>query len=234
DTVAVQEIKFGDNDTLSAHIAALLDADLLVLLTDQDGLYDRDPSLGAGAQLIGEVSVIDESIWKRAGDTRKTPGMGTGGMLTKVQAAQLATRSGTRTIIAHGRAPDILLRLVRGESPGTAFLPAVEHLESRKRWLLVERPQGILQIDRGAARVLREGGASLLPVGIQRVSGEFERGAVVQVIDRHGTALAQGLVNYTSQELVTLCGRRSKEIGTLLGYTYGDEAIHRDNMVVIE
>ncbi len=232
DTVAVQEIKVGDNDNLSAHIAALLDADLLILLTDQHGLYDCDPNLHAEAQLIRQVDAIDDGIWALAGDTHN--GLATGGMRTKIQAAQLATRSGTRTVIAHGRTPDVLPRLVRGDSLGTTFLPTVDHLESRKRWLLAERPQGILVIDRGAARVLRGSGASLLPVGIRQVQEEFERGAIVEITEEHGAALAQGLVNYTSAELGLLCGHRSQEITDLLGYTYGDEAVHRDNMVMIE
>lgn len=232
DTVAVQEIKVGDNDNLSAHIAALLDADLLILLTDQAGLYDGDPSLHAEAQLIRQVDVIDDSIWALAGDTHN--GLATGGMRTKIQAAQLATRSGTRTVIAHGRTPDVLLRLAQGEALGTTFPPIVDHMESRKRWLLAERPQGTLIVDRGAARVLRGSGASLLPVGVRQIQGEFERGAVVVITAEDGTALAQGLVNYTSAELNRLCGHHSQEITSLLGYTYGDEAVHRDNMVMIE
>jgi len=231
DTVAVQEIKFGDNDNISAQVAALLDADLLILLTDQDGLYDCDPRLNAEAQLIPEVHTIDEQIWALAGGTNND--LGSGGMRTKIQAAQLATRSGTRTVIAHGRTPDVLRRLVQGERLGTTFLPGVDHLESRKRWLLAERPQGILQVDGGAARVLREGGASLLPVGIRAVRGVFERGAVVQIVDPADRALAQGLTSYTSDELRQLCGHHSRDINHLLGYTYGDAAVHRDNMVII-
>ncbi|MBN2470334.1 MAG: glutamate 5-kinase [Anaerolineae bacterium] len=234
DTVAVQEIKFGDNDNLSAQIAALLDADLLILLTDQDGLYNRDPAQHPEAALIDTVEAINGDIWQVAGGTLKTNGLGTGGMHTKIQAAQVATRSGTRTIIANGQTPDILLRLHRGETLGTTFLPSVEHLESRKRWLVAERPAGLLYVDRGAARVLREGGASLLPVGIERITGEFERGAVVQVMDRGGDAIAKGLTNYTSIELAQLQGHRSKDINTILGYTYGDEAIHRDYMVLLD
>lgn len=234
DTVAVQEIKFGDNDNLSAQIAALLDADILILLTDQHGLYDHDPNIHPEAQLINHVEAINGDIWQVAGGTLKTNGLGTGGMHTKIQAAQLATRSGTRAVIAHGQSPDVLLRIYRGETIGTTFLPSVEHLESRKRWLVAERNAGVLQVDHGAARVLREGRASLLPVGIVRVTGDFERGAVVQVEDRHGTALAKGLTNYGSAELNRLCGHRSADITAVLGYTYGDEAIHRDNLVLIE
>ncbi|MFC1959882.1 glutamate 5-kinase [Chloroflexota bacterium] len=234
DTIAVQEIKLGDNDNLSAQIAALLDADLLIMLTDQDGLYDRNPAIHKNARLISQVRTIDDNVMTLAGGTLKRNGLGTGGMQTKLQAAQLATRSGTRTIIANGNEPDILLRLIRGEEIGTTFLATVDHLESRKRWLLAEQPLGTLMIDTGAAQMLRQSGASLLPVGIQKVTGEFERGAIVQVINRQGVALAQGLTNYTSNELVWLCGHRSQDIVELLGYTYGDAAIHRDNMVLIE
>ncbi len=231
DTVAVDEIKLGDNDNLSAQIAAMLDADLLILLTDQDGLYDRDPRLHADARLIRQIDTIDEHIWSLAGDS--ATGLGIGGMVTKIQAAQLATRSGTKTIIANGRTPDVLLRLLRGEPLGTTFPATVDHLESRKRWLLAERPQGTLQVDRGAARMLREGGASLLPVGIRAVKGTFERGAVVMVENEQGQPLAQGLTSYASTELARLAGRHSREIIEVLGYTYGDAAIHRDNMVII-
>lgn len=230
DTVAVEEIKVGDNDNLSARIAALLNAYLLVLLTDQEGLYDRDPRIDPNARLIPQVEVIDEHIWELAGGS--VSGLGTGGMITKIQAAQFATRSGVRTVIASGRAPDVLIRLAHGEPVGTIFLPAEERLESRKRWLLAERPQGRVQVDDGAAHVLRSQGASLLPVGIRAVQGKFERGAVVRVVDGRGRALAQGLTNYTSDELARLCGRHSHEIVDVLGYTYGDEAIHRDNLVL--
>ncbi len=231
DTVAVDEIKVGDNDNLSAHIAVLLNAALLIILTDQAGLYDRDPRLDPEAQLISEVSTIDERIFALAGASKS--GLGVGGMVTKIQAAQLATRSGTRMVIADGRMPDVLLRLLAGESIGTTFLPAVGHIESRKRWLLAERPTGRMQIDRGAVRVLRQQGASLLPVGIRHLDNEFERGAVVLVTDEDGQSIAQGLVNYTSAELAQLRGHHSREIVDILGYTYGNEAIHRDNMVLM-
>lgn len=234
DTIAVQEIKLGDNDSLSAQIAALLDADLLIMLTDQDGLHDRNPAVHKNARLISLVRTIDDNVMTLAGGTLKPHGLGTGGMQTKLQAAQLATRSGTRTIIANGNEPEVLLRLLQGEEIGTTFLATVDHLESRKRWLLAEQPLGTLTIDSGAAKMLREGGASLLPVGVQKVAGEFERGAIVQIVNREGVALAQGLTNYTSNELVWLCGHRSQDIVDLLGYTYGDAAIHRDNLVLID
>ncbi len=229
DTVAVEEIKVGDNDNLSAQIAVLLNAALLVILTDQDGLYDRDPRL-AGAQLIPRVDQIDDQIRTLAG--LSVSGLGVGGMATKIQAAQLATRSGIRVVIANGRAPDVLTRLVAGESVGTQFVPAFGHIESRKRWLLAERAQGTLIVDGGAARVLRDQGASLLPVGIRAIRREFERGAVVAVMDEHAQTIGLGLVNYASAELERLRGHRSDEISDILGYTYGDEAIHRDNMVL--
>lgn len=231
DTVAVEEIKVGDNDNLSARIAALLDADLLILLTDQDGLYDRDPRIDKEAKLIPLVDTIDERIWALAGGTQS--GLGTGGMFTKIQAAQLATRSGTRTVIAHGRLPDVLLRIVNGDSVGSHFLPLASHLESRKRWLLAEKAQGLVVVDEGAVNALKNRGASLLPIGLRAVEGEFERGAVVQIVDLHRQPIAQGLVNYAHHELATLCGHRSDEIAERLGYTYGDEAIHRDNLVLI-
>ena len=231
DTVAVDEIKVGDNDNLSAQIAVLLNAALLIILTDQAGLYDRDPRVDPAAQLIPEVATIDERIFALAG-TSKT-GLGVGGMTTKIQAAQLATRSGTRMVIADGRTPDVLLHILAGDSIGTTFLPAVGHIESRKRWLLAERPTGRLQVDRGAARVLKQQGASLLPVGIQCLYDDFERGAVVLVIDENEKSIAQGLVNYSSAELAQLRGHHSREIVDILGYTYGKEAIHRDNMVLM-
>jgi glutamate 5-kinase len=229
DTVAVEEIKVGDNDNLSAQIAVLLNAELLILLTDQDGLYTSDPGSNPTAELIPEVPTIDEHIYEIAGGSLS--GLGVGGMATKIQAAQLATRSGTRTIITNGRTPDVLVRLMAGEKLGTTFIPAMGYVESRKRWLMAERPQGRLVIDQGAVQVLRQQGASLLPVGIRFVQNDFERGAVVLVVDEQGHALAQGLVNYGSFELDRVRGHRSSQIVDILGYTYGDEAIHRDNLV---
>ncbi len=231
DTVAVEEIKVGDNDNLSAQIAVLLNAALLVMLTDQAGLYDRDPRGDPNAQLISEVTKIDENILALAGASKS--GLGVGGMVTKIQAAQLAIRSGTRVVIADGRTPNVLTRLLAGEKLGTTFLPAVGNIESRKRWLLAERPQGRITVDRGAARVLRQEGASLLPVGIRHIQHEFERGAVVLVTDEDDHPIAQGLVNYASAELTQLCGHHSREIADILGYTYGKEAIHRDNLVLM-
>ena len=231
DTVAVEEIKVGDNDNLSALIAVLIDADWLFLLTDQNGLYDKDPRQHVDAQLIHRVTQIDEQIWQLAGGS--VTGLGTGGMFTKIQAAQLATRSGTRTVIAHGSTPDIVLRILENETYGTIFEPMVTQLESRKRWLLTERPSGTVIIDVGAARVLCTDGASLLPVGIRGVEGDFQRGDVILVTDESGTHLAHGLSNYHQAELAQIAGHQSTEIPEILGYTYGPAAIHRDNLVLL-
>ncbi|MBN1681586.1 MAG: glutamate 5-kinase [Anaerolineae bacterium] len=231
DTVAVEEIKVGDNDNLSAQIAVLLNAMMLILLTDQNGLYNHDPRSDHGAYLIPRVDAIDEQTYQLAGSSGS--GLGVGGMVTKIQAAQLATRSGTKTVIANGRTQDVLIRLVAGEDLGTEFVPSVGHIESRKRWLLAEHSQATIRIDAGAARVLQEEGASLLPVGIRATETEFTRGAVVLVVDERGKALAKGLVNYSSDELERLRGHQSQEICDILGYTYGDEAIHRDNLVLM-
>ena len=231
DTVAVEEIKVGDNDNLSALIAVLIDADWLFLLTDQNGLYDKDPRRHADAQLIHRVTQIDEQLWQLAGESGTK--LGTGGMLTKIQAAQLATRSGTRTVIAHGSTPDIVPRILNGETLGTVFEPLVSQLESRKRWLLAERPLGTVMIDAGAAQVLCHEGASLLPVGIKQIDGEFQRGDVLLITDMEGTALAHGLSNYHHHELAQLLGRQSTQINDILGYTYGPAAAHRDNLVLL-
>lgn len=232
DTLAVEEIKVGDNDNLSAYIAGLINADYLIMLTDQDGLYDQDPRHNPEAHLITNVKQITDRIWNLAGDS--SSGQGTGGMITKIQAAQLATRSGTRTVIARGTTPDIITRILNGEPVGTTFEPVGTHLESRKRWMVAENPRGTLVVDSGAANVLHVDGASLLPIGILRVEGEFYRGDVVEVVDQDTQTIAHGLANYGSEELRLLCRRHSSEIVDVLEYTYGDEAIHRDYMVIFD
>ncbi|PJF39049.1 MAG: glutamate 5-kinase, partial [Phototrophicales bacterium] len=228
DTLAVDEIRVGDNDNLSAYIAGLIDADYLIILTDQDGLYDQDPRKNPEAHLIRHVHKITERIWALASDS--TSGQGTGGMITKIQAAQLATRSGTRTIIARGTTPNVLIRLLDGESIGTTFEPTITHLESRKRWLLAEKPHGTLIVDQGAAHKLQNEGASLLPIGILHIRGDFERGDIVLVTDEEQHPIAQGLANYGASELTLIKRRHSRDILDILEYTYGDEAIHRDHM----
>lgn len=233
DTVAIEEIRFGDNDTLSAQVASLIEADLLLLLTDQDGLYTADPRLDPSAQLIREVPAepFPETLWRAAGESNS--GLGTGGMVTKLQAADLARHAGTTIMIAQGSAPDVLLRLVAGEALGTRVLPAVNKLEARKRYILSgNRPAGEISVDRGAAGALARGG-SLLPAGITRVSGSFERGDTVRIASEDGRALAVGLVSYPSADLSQLCGKQSAEIEGTLGYTFGDEVIHRNNMILV-
>ncbi len=233
DTIATDEIKFGDNDNLSALVANLIDADLLVMLTDQPGLYTGDPRTDPEARLINSVTNIDEALWQSAGGAGTT--LGTGGMVTKLQAAQLAIRSGVTVVIAPGARPDVLLKLVGpgGSEIGTWFPASSTHVESRKRWLLSEQARGIVHVDEGAARTLRRGGASLLPVGVVRAEGGFERGTLVRVQGPDGHDIARGLTNYAAADLVRLAGVQSSEIVTRLGYTYGDEAIHRDNLFVL-
>ncbi|MEA4909241.1 MAG: glutamate 5-kinase [Anaerolineaceae bacterium] len=230
DTVATEEIRFGDNDNLSAQVANMAEADLLILLTDQPGLFTRDPRQHPDARLISLVEPPDipDEVWEAAGGT--STGLGTGGMLTKLQAADLARRSGTRVVIAHGAEPDILVRICQGEAVGTTLLPATDRLESRKRFLLTGiRANGALQVDSGAVQALLAGG-SLLPVGIIELKGEFERGDTVRVTDKSGKKVAIGLVNYSSRDLCRLCRKQSTQIESILGYTFGDEAIHHNNI----
>lgn len=231
DTTATHEIRVGDNDNLSALVANVLEADLLVILTDQPGLFTSDPRKHADAALIPVVQTIDEQTWAIAGGVGTT--LGTGGMVTKIQAAQLASRSGVPTIIAAGAWPNVLLRIAAGEEVGTRFAPVTSQIESRKRWLLAEKPQGTLAVDAGAARVLRRQGASLLPVGMTGIDGEFDRGAAVVIHGPDGKPIARGLSNYDSDDLRLLCGLQSGNIVDVLGYSYGDEAIHRNNLVLL-
>ena len=233
DSIATEEIKIGDNDTLSALVANLIEADLLVLLTDQEGLYTSDPNKDKHAELIDEISTQDipEKVWAAAGGSRN--GLGTGGMLTKVQAADIARRSGTRVVIARGDLPDVLTKLAAGEKLGTCFLPVTDTLESRKRFMLAGAiPRVSIRIDEGALKALR-GGGSLLPVGITHVQGKFDRGDIIKVKTNEGKDCAVGLANYASEDIQMIMGSRSSEIEHLLGYAYGDEVIHHNNMTVI-
>jgi glutamate 5-kinase len=231
DTIATEEIKVGDNDNLSALVANLVDADLLILLTDQQGFYTADPRTNPDAKLISLVERIDERVWARAGGT--ATGLGTGGMITKLQAAQLAGHSGTVTVIASGALPDALPNIAAGQRIGTTFLAPTTHLESRKRWLLSEKPQGVISVDGGAAKKLRGSGASLLPVGITGLTGDFERGAPVRLLSPDGNIIAAGIVNYASNEVQQIIGVKSAQIAAILGYTYGEEVIHRDNLALL-
>ncbi len=231
DTIATDEIKVGDNDNLSALVANLIDADLLVLLTDQPGLFTSDPRHDDNAQLIKVVNRIDERTRAIAGGAGSS--MGTGGMATKIEAAQLASRSGVTTVVAAGKEPNVLTRIVGGEELGTRFDATAAQLESRKRWLIAEKPQGCLHVDSGAVRAMQQGGVSLLPVGVRRVEGTFERGDLLGVVTPEGDEFARGLANYSSEHMQTLCGVKSVRIEELLGYSYGDAAIHRNNMVLL-
>lgn len=233
DTVATEEIRVGDNDNLSALVANVVEADLLALLTDQPGLFTADPRTDPDARLVEEVSEgeIPSAIWEAAGGNGTQ--LGTGGMVTKLQAADLARRSGTIVVIANGREPNVLVRLLEGERLGTRFAAAVSTLESRKRYILSGRlAPGQITVNKGAALALKRGG-SLLPIGVTQVSGEFERGDTVRVVNAKGHELARGLSAYSSDDLTRLCGHHSDEIESLLGYDYGDEAIHRNDLVLL-
>jgi glutamate 5-kinase len=234
DTVATEEIRFGDNDNLSAQVANLIEADLLVLLTDQEGLYTADPRRDPQARLIQEVGPepFSAELWQAAGGS--VSGLGTGGMMTKLQAADLARHGGTTVVIARGAEPDVLLRLAQSrELIGTRLAPVLTRLEVRKRYILSgSQAAGEVAVDAGAARALARGG-SLLPAGVTRVSGEFERGDTVRVSGPDGRGLAVGLCSYASADLAQVCGKQSSEIEGVLGYTFGDEVIHRNNMVLL-
>jgi glutamate 5-kinase len=233
DTVATEEIRVGDNDNLSALVANLVDANWLILLTDQPGLYTADPRIDPNAQLVEEIDTRDISpeIWRAAGGSET--GLGTGGMITKLQAADLARRSGAACIIASGKEPNILMRIMEGEKPGTYFSPVATSLESRKRYILsARRAPGLLIVDEGAAQALQRGG-SLLPIGMTAVQGKFEQGDTVRIAKEDGTEIARGIVNYGSQDLARLIRCPSDEIESILGYHLGDEVIHRNDMVLL-
>ena len=230
DVVAiVDEIKFGDNDTLSALVANLVDADLLIILTDQQGLYTADPRTHPEAELIHEVTVIDETIRAMASGTS---GVGTGGMTTKIRAAELATRSGTNVVVAPGSEADIILRVVAGEVIGTRFPTPLTQMESRKRWILAEKVQGQVQVDAGAAKAMTQNDKSLLVVGVTQVTGDFRRGETIAIVNPHGQEIGRGLAHYNADDLRQICGAHSHQIATILGFDYGPTAVHRDNLVI--
>jgi len=231
DTVVVEEIRFGDNDNLSALVCQLAEADLLVILSDVDGLYDKDPAKHADAVLIPEVGEITPEIEAMAGKAATL--VGTGGMETKLQAARTATRSGVATLIVDGRTPGILARVFDGEQLGTLFLPNKKKMTARKHWIAFsKRPRGSLFLDDGACRALGSGGKSLLPSGVVRFDGSFERGDAVRLCNLEGEEFARGVVSYSHLELARIVGHNSREIEALLGYKYGDEIVHRDNLVL--
>ncbi len=234
DTVATEEIRFGDNDNLCALVASLVEADLLLLLTDQAGLYTEDPRKDKNARLIRVVdqAEIPEEYWAAAGGSEN--GLGTGGMVTKLRAADLARRAGVRVIITSGSETDVIIKAATGAEMGTLFPPLVSKLESRKRFLLAgKRSGGILSIDEGATQALCRGG-SLLPVGIKSVQGVFSRGATVRILDLSGAEVALGMTNYDASDLQQIIGRRTDEIEDILGFSEGDEVVHHNNMLLLK
>ncbi len=232
DTVATAEIMFGDNDTLAALVANFTGADVLVILTDQQGLFDKDPRKHTDARLINEGQARDVSLETMAGSSGGS--LGRGGMHTKVRAAARAARSGTATIIASGAEQDILLRLAEGEQLGTILYPDEEPLLARKQWLAGQlKVCGKVRLDEGAVRVIRDQGRSLLPVGVTAVEGRFERGELVSCIGPDDQEVARGLVNYNADESRRLIGKSSDRIESILGYVDDDELIHRDDLVVL-
>ncbi|MEC5399661.1 glutamate 5-kinase [Uliginosibacterium sp. H1] len=230
DTVVTDEIKFGDNDTLGALVANLIEADALLILTDQKGVYTADPRKDPTATLISSARAEDTSLEAMAGGAGS--GISRGGMITKIRAAQRAARSGAHTIIASGRETDAVLRVAAGEALGTLLHASSTPLAARKQWLADHlQMAGALILDDGAIRALR-GGASLLPIGVTQVEGEFERGAVIACRDSQGAEVARGLVNYSGSEARRIARRPSAEIEALLGYVDEPELIHRDNLVI--
>ncbi|MDX1475116.1 MAG: glutamate 5-kinase [Reinekea sp.] len=231
DTVTTDEIRFGDNDTLGALVANLVEADALILLTDQDGLYDADPRHNPDASLIETANATDPKLVEVAGGGGK---LGRGGMATKVRAAQLAARSGAVTVIAGGRIENVLTRLRQGDSVGTRLVPDLEPIAARKQWLAGHlQMKGEIVIDDGAIQALRSQGKSLLAVGVKAVSGHFQRGECVSVKSESGIVVARGLINYDALEAAKIIGSSTHQIEAILGYLYEPELIHRDNLVIM-
>ena len=231
DSVATDEIRLGDNDTLGALTANLTEAQLLVILTDQEGLFDSDPRSNSGATLISEAELSDVRLAAMAGESKGE--LGRGGMKTKLSAAHTAARSGAATIIVHGRKENVLLRVAQGENLGTLLKPAEAPMAARKRWIAGHlQARGKLYLDAGAVKVLREQGKSLLPVGVNKVEGEFARGDLVICADAGGQEIARGLSNYSSAEAQKILGAKREEVAARLGYAGEAELVHRDNLVI--
>ncbi len=231
DTVVTDEIKFGDNDTLGALVANLVEADALVILTDQRGLYSADPRKDPSARFIDEAQAGDPQLEQMAGGVGSA--IGRGGMITKILAAKRAARSGASTVIAWGREPDVLLRLAAGESIGTALVAGTAKRTARKQWMADHlQLRGAVTVDDGAVAKLRDGGKSLLPIGVTEVRGEFARGDVIAVRNAAGEEIARGLANYSAAEARLIARHASSQIESLLGYANEPEMIHRDNLVL--
>ena len=231
DTVVTDEIKFGDNDTLGALVANLVEADALVILTDQKGLYTADPRRDPAAQFVHEANAGDPALEAMAGGAGSS--IGKGGMITKILAAKRAAGSGASTVIAWGREPDVLVRLVDGQALGTLLVAQTQKKQARKQWMADHlQLRGAVTVDAGAAAKLREEGKSLLPIGMTAVEGDFSRGDVIAVRDEAGAEIARGLANYAAAEARLLCRKPSSEFEKLLGYTAETEMVHRDNLVL--
>lgn len=232
DAVATDEIRFGDNDTLAALVANLVEADLLILLTDQSGLFDSDPGINPDAQLISSASVNDSLLDEVAGESRS--GLGRGGMYTKVRAARLAARSGAATVIVSGSIENVISSVISGDKIGTYLIPDIAPLAARKQWLAGQlKIKGELVLDNGAVNSLRNAGKSLLAVGVKSTRGKFNRGDLVCCFAENGEEVARGLVNYGSKDASKITGKASTEFEKILGYADDAELIHRDNLVVI-
>jgi len=232
DTVATDEIRLGDNDTLGALVTNLIEADCLIILTDQPGLYTADPRKHPQATLVMDAHAGDPELERMAGGAGSS--VGTGGMLTKILAAKRAARSGAHTVICSGREENVLLRLASGEAIGTQLVARQAPLAARRQWLADHlQLRGGVVLDAGAVRALREDGKSLLPVGVKGITGEFERGEVVAVVDTDGCEIARGLINYSASEARRIAGKPSSAIETELGYMDEPELIHRDNLVLL-
>lgn len=230
DTVASDELRFGDNDTLAAMVANIIDADLLIILTDQNGMYDSDPRNNADAKLISEVKAGSAELVRMASGGGE---LGRGGMITKVKAAELAARSGTNTIVVGGRIENAVIRSMQGEDIGTLLYSEQEPLEARKLWLAgLKKCKGGLVLDDGAVKALKKGGVSLLPVGVVEVQGQFAEGDMVVCYDQSKNEVAKGLVNYSSVDAEKIKGLTSSKFSTVLGYQAEPELIHCDNLVI--
>ncbi|ADH85854.1 glutamate 5-kinase [Desulfurivibrio alkaliphilus] len=232
DTVSVEELRFGDNDTLGAMVTNLLEADLFVCLTDVDALYNADPGCHADARPLRTVPAITSEIEEMAGSVGSA--VGTGGMLSKIKAARMVVSRGGAAVIGPGREPDVLLRLFAGEELGSFFLPAPQKIPSRKHWIAYTlRPKGYLVLDEGACRAILGGGKSLLPSGVVEVRGDFGLGDPVHCLDRSGKPVAAGLVSYDAAAIKRIMGVKTSAIVDILGYKDSDEVIHRDNLVIL-